>query len=49
MRRVTVIFFELGVEKKFHAKILIARHFMIMFLFRKLCLIATVSNINRIV
>ena len=39
----------MGSCKKIHAKILIARHFMTTFLFKKLCLIATVSIINRIV
>ena len=34
MRRFGIIFFNLGVIKKFHAKILIARHFMITFLFK---------------
>ena len=29
MRRIAIIFFELAFVKKFHAKILIARHFMI--------------------
>ena len=48
MRRVAITFFEVGVEKKIHAKILIARHFMIIFLFKKISLISTVSNINRI-
>ena len=33
MRRVAIIFFELGVVKKFHAKILITRHFIIIFSF----------------
>ena len=49
MRRVAITFFEVGVEKKIHAKILIARHFMIIFLFKKSHLIATASIINRIV
>ena len=31
MRRVAIIFFELGVVKKIHAKILMARHLMITF------------------
>ena len=42
-------FFALGLVKRFHAKILMVRHSMIIFLFKKLCLLATVSNINRIV
>ena len=48
MRIVAAIFFELGVVKGF-MQVLIAKHFLIIFLFKKLCLIATVSNINRIV
>ena len=35
--------------KKLHGEVLIARHFMIILLFKKLCLIPTVSNINTIV
>ena len=31
MRRVAIIFFELGVVKKTHAKMLLARYFMIIF------------------
>ena len=34
MRRVAITFFELGVVKKFHVKILMARRFMITFLFK---------------
>ena len=49
MRRVPIIFLELVVIKKFHANILNTRHFMIILLIKKLCLIATVSNINRII
>ena len=49
MRRVAIIFFEQGAVKYFMQKIFIARHFMIIFLLKKLCLIAKVSNINRIV
>ena len=49
MRRVAITVFELGVVKKFYAKNLITRHFVIIFLFKKLCFIATVLNINRIV
>ena len=37
------------VAKIFHANILIVRHFMIISLLKKSCLIATVSNTNRIV
>ena len=48
MCRVTITFFELGVVKKILEKILIARHFMIIIFLKKICLISTVSNINRI-
>ena len=34
MRRVAIMFFKLGVVKNLHAKILIGRHFMIIFCLR---------------
>ena len=44
MHRVAIIVFQMGVVKNFRAKILTARHFMIIF-YLKLCLIVTVSYI----
>ena len=34
---------------KFNAKVLIERYFMVIFLFKKLCFIATISYVNKIV
>ena len=48
IRRVAITCFGIGSCKIFHAKVLIAsfKALMIIFSFKKLCLIATVSNIN---